>query len=106
MTKEDYWIECVANAAEESGAVLTKEQVNYIADAAKCAEENMGMAFGYPESSPYPAQIKALESELRKERAKIKCDACDGEGSITTHGPCHSAWSKCWKCNGDGRVSR
>ena len=29
---QDYWRECVSNAAEECGAVLTPEQVNSIAE--------------------------------------------------------------------------
>ena len=60
MDHEDYWRECVSNAAEECGAVLTPEQVNEIADSVQGAHENYGMAFYSP---PPSDRIHAVERE-------------------------------------------
>ena len=62
MTQEDYWDECIANAAEECDASLTKDQTLYIAKAVQGAHENYGMAFYSPPASDRVADIKREES--------------------------------------------
>lgn len=102
--KQEYWVECIASAAEDCGAALTDEQIKSIAGACEGAHENYGMAFHRPDS-PYPGEIKRLQAALEKERGKIPCKICGGTGTITTHGPVHSGSSQCWKCHGEGRHS-
>ena len=71
MTQEDYWDECIANAAEECDASLTKDQNLYIAQAVQGAHENYGMAFYSPPASDRVADIKREEgtklARLQKE---------------------------------------
>ena len=72
MKDKDYWEECVANAAEECGAVLTDEQVSVIAEAASAAHKNYGMAFYSPPDSDrriviereWAAKLDAKQREL------------------------------------------
>jgi hypothetical protein len=66
MERSDYWEECVQVAAEECGATLTHEQIEYIAQAAQSCHENYGMAFYSP---PAGDRISAIERECR---AKVK----------------------------------
>lgn len=101
--RDDYYRECIETAAEECGLDITREQADYLAGAVQGARENESMAFPAPES-PYPGEIRRLKEELSKERSKVVCRECGGRGHITTYGPCHSATSQCWKCNGEGRV--
>jgi DnaJ-class molecular chaperone len=101
----NYWKECIEEAFDDAGISATEEQINTVADWVKGAHDNYGMAFGHDcISNPLENENKRLTQELKKEKNKTICDKCNGKGSITTHGPCHSATSLCYKCNGDGRV--
>lgn len=102
MTKNDYWAECIAIAAEECGAVLTNEQRAYIADAVEGAHESYGMAF-YQPPSPLPGEIKRLEGELRKERSKVACRECGGEGRLRYNVGSWGVNTGCDKCRGEGK---
>lgn len=100
----DYWRECVAIAAEECGATLTKEQIDCIAGSVQGGHENYGMAFYQPSSSDfYQPKIDNLERELKLERSKVNCKECGGRGRIYTQGPYHGSDSQCWKCHGEGK---
>src|SRR5579864_229772 len=103
MNQEEYWRECIACAAEECDLVLTPEQVNYLAEAVQGSHENYGMAFYQPES-PHKGEVQRLERELSKEKSKVPCTECAGQGRIIIQGPYHSCNSQCWKCRGDGKV--
>jgi hypothetical protein len=105
MDAQEYWIECVSIAADECGATLTKEQIACIADSVQGGHENYGLAFYTPPASesPYAREATELRKELRAEREKITCRACNGTGAITTYGGTFQSTSSCWKCNGQGR---
>lgn len=66
---DKYWIESVEIAADESGATLTKEQIEYIAGSVQGAHENYGMAFYSPPSSD---RLEAIESEWRAKHAALQ----------------------------------
>ncbi len=101
----NYWKECIECAFDEAGIIATAEQVEHVADSVKCSHENYGMAFYSPPAGEHlRSEISALKRELTRERNKIDCPTCDGNGSIHTPGPYHSSVSSCWKCNGTGRV--
>jgi len=101
----DYWTDCIAEAFEDAGLVVTKEQLNIVASWVAGAHDNYSMSHGYDcISNPMREEIKSLEDKLYKERNKIICRECNGSGSITTYGPVHSATSGCYKCRGEGRV--
>lgn len=76
MTKNDYWEECISVAAEECGAVLTREQVAYIAESVSTSHECYGMAFYSPPASDrlrdieseYKRKLQAAEAELEAYR--------------------------------------
>lgn len=101
----EFWHECMSQAADECKVTLTGEQLDCFAESAKVAHENYGMAFYQPES-PYPNEIKKLEKALAVEKAKVVCPVCKGGGSITTYGGTFQSTSSCWKCQGEGRITR
>lgn len=106
--RTEYWRECISEAAEECGAVLTHEQVIEIADIVEGAHENYGMAFGHDVadanlSATRRREVSDLKAQVEREQRKVHCRQCNGVGSITTQGPYHSGTSQCWKCSGDGR---
>lgn len=74
MNQEDYWRECVADAAEECGATLTTEQVNAIAHSVEGAHENYGMAFYSPPSSDRVSEIER-EGNAKLARLQAEFDA-------------------------------
>jgi hypothetical protein len=105
MKTADYWQESIACAAEECGAVLTDEQLAYIAGSVESSHENYSMAYPTPSSADfYGPRIKQLESELQNEREKTTCRECNGHGRITIQGPYHSANMDCDNCRGTGKV--
>lgn len=61
MNSNDYWQECIAIAAEECDLTLSKEQLQYIADAVESGHDNYGMAFYSPPSSDRLESIKREE---------------------------------------------
>ena len=71
MNHEDYWRECISNAAEECGALLTSEQVNEIAGSVQGAHENYGMAFYSPPSSD---RISTVEREGNAKLARLQAE--------------------------------
>lgn len=74
MTSQDYWAECISDAAGEVGLEITNEQLNHLAEAVSGAHENYGMAFYSPPASDrlrdvtrdYEAKLKAARVELEK----------------------------------------
>lgn len=102
MTRTEYWKECIAQAAESCGLVMTAEQVDYMADAVQGGDENIGQAFYMPESQP-DHEKKELQRKLKAEQEKQVCHECKGTGTEVIHGPHHSGISQCWKCRGEGK---
>lgn len=72
MSKQDYWMECISQAAEECGAKLTTEQLECLAHAAEIGHEHYGMAFYSPSAGDrlddiereWKAKLKALQAEF------------------------------------------
>ncbi len=104
MTHDEYYRQCIAEAAEECCAMLTKEQINHIADAVKGGIDEMHMVFGSADCSG-PSELDRTKELLEKERKKTHCHKCNGTGRIWTSGPIHGSDEQCWKCNGEGKIS-
>lgn len=102
MNASEYWQECIAVALDEAGVIATIEQINEIADTVEGAHECYGMAFYQPEN-PLIGELKEAKQALKAEQDLVFCQTCRGSGSLTSHGPYHSATSSCWKCNGNGK---
>ena len=101
MTTNDYWKECISIAADECGATLTPEQLNYIVDAVQGSHENYGMAFYSPPASDrlndiereYKTKICSLQTEMLQYRTKAETaikqalnQNCDANVSIGEYG--------------------
>lgn len=100
----DYWKECIAEAFDDASIEATDEQIERVSKFVEGAHENYGMAHGHDcISNPLVTENKSIAAELAKERSKVTCKECLGRGSITTHGPHHSATSQCSRCRGEGR---
>lgn len=104
----DYWRECIEEAFEDAGLKASKEQIDTVASWAEGAHDNYGMATGLDIASQNlranrEREMDDLRKELQAERDKVTCRVCGGGGTITTHGPIHSSYSSCLKCNGAGR---
>lgn len=100
----DYWEECVKEAFEDEGIAATDKQISGVVGWVEGAHENYGMAHGHDcISNLLEGENKELKRKLKDERDKVLCEECNGKGSITHNGPCHSATSSCWKCRGEGR---
>lgn len=106
--RDEYWVECIAQSAENCGAILTKEQIEAIAADVQASHENYGLAFYQPSIDEHPvfSENKQLKKQLQEEREKILCRECNGHGRIIIQGPYHSSDSQCWKCSGYGRHKR
>ncbi|ERU73810.1 hypothetical protein Q087_01772 [Pseudomonas aeruginosa C40] len=101
-SREDYFAEGLGESLEEHGVVATSEQIKAIARDVVLFAENIGQAFYSPED-PRAREADSLRKELEKEREKVVCRVCQGTGNTVSHGPHHSAYSSCWRCNGAGR---
>ena len=64
--KQDYWSDCIAQAAEECDLKLTTEQLECLANAAESGHEHYGMAFYSPPDSDRIGDIE------REWKAKLK----------------------------------
>lgn len=99
-----YWRECVECALDEAGVEATEKQLDEIA---RSIEFAAGMEFEATgrEHIPNPLQFEnaRLASELAVEKEKVVCPACKGSRKNISHGPHHSATSRCWVCYGEGR---
>lgn len=107
----DYWQECVEAALNDAGLVATTEQIEQMASVFEGAYENYGLYSGNEVASKNLAahredEMQQLRNEIERERRKITCRECNGTGEYVSHGPYHSAYSTCFKCNGAGRHDR
>jgi len=101
----DYWTECISQAFDEANIITTDEQIDSVVEMVKHAHEMYGEAHGY-DCIPNPLKEEniQLRKNLKIEKEKRICKACNGSGSITSYGVCHSATSQCDKCNGEGKL--
>lgn len=104
----DYWEDHAEIAVNEAGLTATPEQISVIAGVIESAHEFYGQMHGHDVASAnfhgeQRREIERLQREVAKEKSKVTCKTCGGNGWITTQGPYHSSTSQCWKCNGDGR---
>jgi len=81
MNYEEYWRECIADAAEECGAVLTGEQINAIAGSVQVAHENYDMAFYAPPPSDRISTVKR-EGDAKLARLQAEFDAYRNDAEI------------------------
>jgi len=101
----DYWGECISEAFEDAGIKATNEQISTVSGWVEGAHENYGMAFGHDcIPNPLVLENEKLLKEIIEERNKVTCEICAGTGETVSHGPCHSAYSQCYMCRGNGRV--
>ena len=77
--QNDYWKDCIAEAAEECGLSLTPEQLNALASSAEAGHENYGMAFYSPPDSDRLSDIedtwKAKLKEQKQEHERYVANA-------------------------------
>ena len=70
--EDDYWSECIGDAAEACGLELTAEQRKCLVESVQVAHENYGMAFYSPPSSDrldsinseWEAKFRSLQAEF------------------------------------------
>lgn len=65
----NYWKECIEIAADECGAMLTAEQLEFIAGSAQCSHENYRMAFYSPPASD---RLNDIEYEWKAKHAALQ----------------------------------
>ncbi|MBE2180534.1 MAG: hypothetical protein IAE97_08695 [Chthoniobacterales bacterium] len=78
--KINYWKECIEQAAEECGLMMTDEQLSTISEAAMSGHEYYGMAFYSPPPSDrysdiereWKEKLKAKEDELKRYQANAE----------------------------------
>jgi hypothetical protein len=102
----DYWREAFCAALDEAGMVYPAEQQLLLAvKVLEGAHENYGMAFGHDcIPNPIEEENKRLIKALEKERNKSVCPECIGSGQNVVELPIHTSISRCWNCNGEGKV--
>ncbi len=104
MSKHDYWVDCISQAAGECGLSLTLVQLECLAEAVEGAHDNIGQAF-YTPSRNDDSEVKQLQRQLLIERNKEVCPECKGRGVIFSLGPAHSSRMMCGTCQGGGWVT-
>ena len=73
--EDDYWSECIADAAESCGLELTAEQRKCLVESVQAAHENYGMAFYSPPSSDRLDSINSeWEAKFRRLQAEFDAD--------------------------------
>ena len=73
MSPTEYWKECLSEAAEECGAELAQEQIEYLANAIKGDYENYDQAFHLPPASDRIAEIeREFSTRLKAEADKTE----------------------------------
>lgn len=105
----EYWVIAVESALDEAGLSATDEQISVLAREMESAHEMHSEATGeYVFSANLRAaqedELAKAKRELRRERDKIPCNACDG-GTRLVPGMSGTMirQTDCWKCGGTGR---
>lgn len=73
MNKNDYWKDCISEAADECELKLTPEQLDCLASATESGHEHYGMAFYSP---PWSDRMGEIEREFK---AKLKAQQDEHE---------------------------
>ena len=108
-TVMEYWLEHAAIAMDEAGLTATPEQLDAIAGVIESAHDFYGQAMGQDVASANwhadnERKIRDFAKELRREKDKIFCKECGGNGRIVMGcGLSHTSDSECFKCRGEGR---
>lgn len=84
----NYWEECISQAADECGLVLTEEQLRFLTEAVKGSHESYGMAFGHDSiPNPLTGEITALKARIHElEEGHLKCIQGIKEGAAARRG--------------------
>jgi len=86
----DYWKECVSEALCDAGIVASDEQIKSVAEFVEGAHDMYGEANGHHFiPNPVDEENKKLKRELEREKSKVICNECGGNGKDISHGPCH-----------------
>lgn len=103
---KNYWDECIESSFNEHGIKATREQIENVAGDVEIAHENFGMAMGYHAiPNPLHAELEEAKRKLKIEQSKVVCSECRGSGiEISEMVGGRVAVSRCFKCNGDGKV--
>lgn len=101
--KTEYWKECISQACEDVGIVLSPEQLNSIAIDLATAHEMYSECLYHPEN-PLKRELEDTHKKLAIEKSKVVCPICQGRGSIHENFGFRSSISTCYKCNGEGKV--
>lgn len=108
MSKE-YWACIVDEVIPDAGVTLTPEQreeilENICAHAEMEGEASGRHVFDANLSASRQREIEDAKKALRFEEEKLTCGTCNGRGTTTTYGGTMQCTSRCYECNGDGRV--
>jgi DnaJ-class molecular chaperone len=108
MSRE-YWACIVDEVIPDAGVALTKEQrdeilENIIAYASMEGEATGRNIWDANLSASRQCEIDDAKKALRFEEEKIICRSCDGRGTITTYGGTMQCTSRCYECDGHGKV--
>jgi len=100
----EYWDEALGDSLCQIDRfdALTSEERREVAKHLAGWAESQSMAFYTPEA-PEPRAIKRLEGELKKERSKIVCRECHGEGRLRYSAGPWAVNTGCHVCHGEGR---
>lgn len=66
---DQYWRECISEAADSCGATLTPDQIISLASDIRSSHENYGMAFYSPPSSD---RVSSIEREYKAKLAALR----------------------------------
>jgi len=100
----DYWEECISEAFEDAGLSATKEQIDIVTSWVEGSHDNYSMAHGHDcIPNPLATENEQLKIDLKKEKDKITCPDCKGNGYTVSYGGTFMAESRCSACQGEGR---
>lgn len=104
-----YWKECLSEACEDIGIVITNEQLESLTGWVEGAHENYGMATGeYVASRNLECskndRIIELENKLKVEKNKRVCPDCKGRGEHIEYFVTHVSVHRCRTCGGEGKI--
>ena len=107
MNRNSYWLEAVLCANEDLGIVMTEQQAKDFARDMETSHEHYSLGFPTPEN-PLERENDNLKHNLKREREAAVCGNCRGGGYTTENAPGinRSSKSKCYKCNGSGKIYR
>lgn len=99
----NYWIEALTEALDQAAIPATAEQ---IAEAAKWIESaaEYRHEHEYQPEHPAVAELAATRKALTIEQSLIVCPECRGSRDERVDIGSHVAISRCYNCNGKGKI--